>query len=168
MAIHEILATLQGRLADPTTGIATKVPALVSGLGLPAGRVATDFAYEAWMLVGRMQNATRSIFAFRARAYTAEQRVFIGNSRKAAARIDVAFECFAADPAQLQDTVAVVAQALLQTLDDLEPWSRTHAGTIALLQDPIEFQFGDFAGLEGTPTSSGFIATLTLQEESPL
>lgn len=164
--IDEILATINAKLQDPTTGLAAKTAARATLRGFasgPTSRIRTDFFFEEWLLSGKMRPATAPQIGVRPRAWRPVEKPFVGNSRKADASIEIVCEIVASEVSAIEDNATVISAALMQCLDELEPWSRAHAGTIKEYRDPTEFTYGLF---DGSPTRGGFIAVFTLLEES--
>jgi hypothetical protein len=166
MAMDEILATVDAKLQDPTTGLAAKTAARAAALGMtsgPKGRIRTDFFFESWLTSGKVRPATVPQIGVRPRSWRPREKLFVNSPRLADAQLEVVLEVVAADQAVIEDNAAVIAAALMQCLDELELWSRAHAGTIKDYRDPTDFTFGTF---DGTPTSGGFRAVFNLLEES--
>lgn len=166
MAIDEVVATINAKLQDPTTGLAARTATRATARGLTSGasgRIRTDFFFEAWLLSGKLRPATAPQVGVRPRSYRANEKPFTGNARKAEAQVEVVLEVVAPEVAMIEDNATVIAAALIVCLDELEAWSRANNGTIKLLRDPIDLNFGTF---DGTPTRGGFIAVINLLEES--
>jgi hypothetical protein len=121
--------------------------------------VIRDLNFVKWKLAGRPQRADTANVMIRPRSWDVDPK---GNSnlRDAAVRLEIAYETFDADPAAIQDNIVLAMGALVLCLDLLRVWSDAHDGTVIDIVEPIGFTIGEFDG----PTSSGFIATVTIRE----
>jgi hypothetical protein len=163
MAFDQVLATLRGLLDDPDVGLGAKVAALDAEAGRPAGTVPTAFTWQPWTLSGVLHPATAGNLVVRPRRLTSAQKPFAGSLRDGRHDLEVLFETTHHDPARLETILVAVSTALLQVLDGIEAYSRTHGGTIEQLEDPVEITFGSF---DGPATTEGFLATFTALERS--
>jgi hypothetical protein len=124
MAMDEILATVDAKLQDPTTGLAAKTAARAAALGMtsgPKGRIRTDFFFESWLTSGKVRPATVPQIGVRPRSWRPREKLFVNSPRLADAQLEVVLEVVAADQAVIEDNAAVIAAALMQCLDELEP-----------------------------------------------
>lgn len=165
MAMSAVLATIQQRLADPTTGLAVKAAARATALGYQAGRVRTDFVYEKWSLSGQMREATATTFAIAPDSFAAPEKRFTSERRDSRLAVLVSCQVFDGDVDSLQDNIVAVSEAFIQCMDDLVAFSTANGGTIVNLEDPITVTFTDF---NGEPTQGGFLAQFTVFDRSTI
>ena len=158
MSQAQVLETTRALFEDPALGLRAKVIALAAGD--PA--ILTDFAFVKWALAGTMQAATKVNVMIRPGSWRPDVKNQGRPHRDAFAQFEVGLELFAADPDTIQANVALMATAVAQVIDELVEYSADTGGTIADVDDPIEFLFGQFA----TPTSHGFLARVTVFERS--
>lgn len=123
-----------------------------------ASVIRTNLNFVKWKLAGRPQPASGANVMLRPLTWDVEQ--IRGNLRDSDVRIQIAYETFDADPDAIQDNITLAMTALVQCLDRLRDWSDAHDGTVVDITEPIAFAIGEFDG----PTSSGFIATVTIRE----
>lgn len=172
--IDQVLATLGGLFQDPALGLASKVNALAAAKGFSVNAtdpsrswVRTDFRWEPWSLSGHLAEADLPIITIAPLRYTVQRKAFPATGiRDARPGVRITGEFFDGDAQRLSDTVVTVAGGVIQVLDNVEEYSRNHAGTIALLEDAFgdfatDFIFGDFAG---PVTKTGFTADMFFRE----
>lgn len=165
MSMSAVLATIQQRLADSTTGLAVKVAARATALGYQPDRVRTDFVYEKWSLSGQMREATATSIAIAPDSLSVPEKRFSSERRDTPSAILVSCQVFDGDVDSLQDNIVAVSEAFLQCLDDLVAFSTANGGTIVNLFDPIVVTFTDF---NGEPTQGGFLAQFTVLDRSTI
>ena len=158
MSQKQVLATVEALLQDGARGLTAKATALAAG----DGTIQTNFRFVRWALAGTMQPATAPNVMVRPGAWRPQTRNDANPHRDAFAAIEIGYEFFGADPDAIQANVALVATALAQVLDELVDYADDTGGTIANIEEPIEFLFGQFTG----PTSHGFLARVTVFERS--
>lgn len=159
MSQSEVIATTRALLEDATLGFKAKLAALAAGNPIA---VSSEMRFVKWALAGTMQQATMANVMLRPGTWRPDAKNDGRPHRDAFASIEVGFETFAADPDVIQETAILAATALAQVLDGLVDYAQLNGGTIADIEDPIQFEFGQFVG----PTSNGFLARVTLFERS--
>jgi hypothetical protein len=160
MSQHQVLALLDDCLKDASVGLAARVAALAP-TSLKPTLIRTEFNFVPWKLSGVMQRTNVPNAMTRPGQWHAKLKQAGG--RDALSVVQFGVEWFDADAITLQENVTITATALAQVLDGLRDYSDAHGGTVIDVLDPIDFQFGEFTG----PTSSGFLATITIEERSP-
>jgi ribosomal protein L18E len=162
MSMREVLATVDAALQDVTDGISVRMADLAAN----DATLRSDFNFIKWAMAGTLNPASTPNWMLRPRRWRPETKVsrIVGDTSKrdAVVVVEIGYEFFGAELQVIQDNVAVAATALAQLLDGLREYSEANGGTILMVQDPIEFEFGQFAG----PVSHGFIATVTIIERS--
>ena len=158
MSIRQVLATTRALLEDPVLGFKAKTVALAAG----DATILTDLAFVKWSLQGTMQKATTVNVMMRPVSWRPNPKNEGRPHRDGFFGLEVAVEMFSADPEIIENNVSLLAVALAQAIDELLPYSVANAGTIGDLEDPIDFQFGQFVG----PTSHGFLCRFTGFERS--
>lgn len=158
MSMPQILATIEGALNDPVLGLS----AAASALADDDARIRVDFLLIKWALAGTITDARSPNIMVRPRRWLAQTKLPDTLHRDAEAQVDFGYENFSSDTQTLQDNIAIVATALAQVIDRLREYSDATGGTIIEVLDPVQYDFGQFAG----PTSHGFLATITLLERS--
>lgn len=161
MSVREVIATVRDCLRDDVVGLAPAVTALAGGADKPE-RVRTDFNFVKWKLSGavNLQPTTAPNVMLRPKKWTSDVKQ--ANHRNGRVFIEVGFEYFDAETDVLQDNITIGAVALARAIDGLRAYSDAHGGTIIDVVDPIQYVFGEFEG----PASSGFLATIELEERS--
>lgn len=159
MSMAEILTTVDAALRDGSVGLVARVTALA-----PAdARILRAFAFVPWSLDnGGIRDARIPNVMLRPVRWLPEPKRQDTGHRDADAQVQVGYEYFGTVAADIQDNTAILATALAQVADALPDYVAAHGGTIYEVQDPIDYDFGQFAG----PTSHGFLATITLKERS--
>jgi hypothetical protein len=120
--------------------------------------IRTNLNFVKWKLAGRPQPASGANVMIRPRSWNAELKQ--GGTRDGKVAIDIAYETFDADPDAIQENIVLAMAALVKCLDGLRDWSDAHEGTVIDVLGDVQFSIGEFDG----PTSSGFIATVTIEE----
>lgn len=159
MSQREILATVNALLQDAALGMAARTAALA---GESDRVIATDFRFVKWVLAGKMQPATQPNLMTRPSRWLPDAKNDGRPHRDAGAQLEIGYEYFGADPDDIQENVTIAATALAQVLDQLPGYAQDNAGTVYDIEDPIDFQFGQFVG----PASNGFLATVRVLERS--
>lgn len=159
MSVLQVLATVNGLLADDALGLAERVSALAAG---DTPRIRADFTFVPWALESPLKDTRSPNVMTRPRNWRPEVKKGDTAHRDAWVDLEIGYEYFGGVLADIQDNVAIVATALAQVLDSLRAYSDAHAGTVFEVEDSVRYDFGQFAG----PTSHGFIATITVQERS--
>lgn len=163
MSLKQVLDTTKDAFNDPATGLAAQAAAIATAYAVA---VVSDFRLERWMLSGEMKPGGIHNVAIAPTNAASNLKLPHESQRDAVHSITVGFETFSADPAALEDTVLVFAQAVLQVLDTLREYSDANGGTILQVFETVPMSFGTFTG--GGATSSGFTATVSIQERSSL
>lgn len=165
MAIDDMLKVLEDGIQDATIGLAAQVAARRAELGYTAEEVPSDFTFdENWLAHGAMHDLRAPNVIIRPAGWSATEKHFTGNRREAVGRFTIQIERASASAAQITRSQAVYATALMQFLDEVIAYSKTHPrGTLAQLISPVEMEIGDF---DGAVTTSGIRSTITLHERS--
>lgn len=158
MSVPQVLATVNGLLADGALGLSARVTALAAG----DSTIQAVFSYVPWALEGPLKDTRTPNVMLRPRNWRPDVKAGDTGHRDAYVDIEIGYEYFGGVLTQIQNNVAIVATALAQVLDQLRAYSDAHAGTILEVDNSVRYDFGQFAG----PTSHGFIATITVQERS--
>jgi hypothetical protein len=162
MSMRQVLDTVLGALEDPAVGLKPNVTTLVAG-GAPAVR--TEFTFGKWAFRTGLRDARGHSVVVRPARGADQTKMQQTLHRDGVQEIEVGCESFGASANDLQDAIAVVQTALLMTLDALVEYSRTHAGTIYEIIDPVSTSYGEFDGA-ASGTSAGFVSRITLNERS--
>lgn len=166
MSQRDVLATTDALLRDPAAGLTAKVDALVvletDSLGDIGIR--SDFNFVKWALRGVANPSQSPNVMLRPRRWSPDQKLPGKPQRDARGEIEIGFETFGTDPAEIQENVTMVATGLAQCIDGLRDYSDAHGGTVLDVEDPLVFEFGEFAG----PASAGFLARVRVLERSSL
>lgn len=160
MSQTQVLATLLACLEDSAVGLVAQARKLAPFTPIGAGSIRMDVRFVAWKLSGVMQSSTTPNVMLRPGRWSANLKQ--GNSRDASVLVEVGMEFFDADADVLQANITIYATALAASLDALRDYSDINGGTVIDIIDPIDVVFGQFDG----PTSSGFLATIQLEERS--
>ena len=163
MSLKKVLDTIKAAVQDPVTGLQARATAIATAEALG---VVTDFRLEKWMLSGEMKPSGIHNVAIAPANAAANLKLPHETQRDAVHSIVIGFETFSADTSVLEDTVLVFAQAVLQVLDRLREFSDANGGTILQVFETVGMSFGTFTG--GGATSSGFTASVNIQERSTL
>lgn len=168
MSARKVLTTVRAALEAPGTGLAARAAALALAEGLTSGaapnRIRTDFAFVRWILTGQMQTATQPNVSVVPRGWGTELMLPNETHRDGDVPLQISYESFHSDPAEIEDNVTIVAAALAQVLDRLREFSDANAGTVLQVRVPVLFTFGPFAAHVGSVASSGFVCALTVHE----
>jgi hypothetical protein len=163
MSIRQVENTLIALLKDGSLGLAVTVERLAVQVLSPddADTVRSDFDFNRWTMPGQaVRPATRANVMTRPRRW--RPGVVMNGWREAVAQIDIGFESFKPEQSQQELQIAITATALAAVLDQAEAYSDANGGTILRVQNPLQYTFGYFE----SPTSAGFIATVTVDERS--
>lgn len=165
MSAHQVVATMRALLQDPVVGLRAKAMALADQLQ-PVGAVRFEFNFTRWAFGRQMNPATMGNVMLRPSSWRGDEKLAT-QQRDAQCTIEIGYEMFATDPDEIEDNVTIIAAAIAQcAVDELRAYSDAHGGTIVDVIDPIEVQFGEFAGVPGSATSNGFLARITVFERS--
>jgi hypothetical protein len=156
---RQVLVTVLALLQDNGVGLKAKTDALA---GQSSSTIRSDFTFTKWALRGPLNPAAAPNVMLRPRLWRPEQKLAAYPDRTSTCLIEIGYEYFGTDADEIQENLTIVATALAQSLDGLRDFSDAHAGSIVDVNDPLEFQFGEFAG----PTSAGFLARATILERS--
>lgn len=166
MSIREVLDTVEALLKDDALGLSATTIAFAAThpeiQGDP-GPLSADFNFLPWALTGQPHPTYKGGNVMLAPAdWDGNVKVFgDAPNRQATTAIQIGFETFSASLADIQSQLKLVVSSLLRVLDRLVNYSTTHAGTIYEV-DRVYIQFAQYPG----PTAGGFLATVTLKEES--
>jgi hypothetical protein len=143
MSMREVLVLVDALLQDPTYGLAAMVDSLE---GAVPTKVRSEFNFVAWGLRTEVVRQTsKPNVMLRPGTWTPNAR-YVGTNQ-----LEV-----------IQNELALVATAVARVMDTLVAYSAAHGGTVYDIEDPMQFLFGQFAGV----VSNGFLATITLLERS--
>jgi hypothetical protein len=161
MSVREVIATIRDCLKDDVVGLAPAVRAL-AGMADKPERVRDDFNFVKWKLSGaaNLQPTTAPNVMLRPKSWSSDVKQ--ATHRNGKSFIELGIEWFDAETDVLQDNITIGAVALARVVDGLRAYSDAHDGTIIDVVDPIQFVFGEF----DAPASSGFLATLEIEERS--
>jgi hypothetical protein len=163
VSIRQVENTLLALLKNGSIGLAVMVEKLANQTLDPPDRslIATDFDFNRWTVPGQaIRPATRANVMTRPRRWL--PGVVTNGRREAVAEVDIGFESFKSEQHAQELQIAITATALAAVLDQAEAFSDETGGTIIRVVNPILYQFGYFE----SPTSAGFIATVTCDEAS--
>lgn len=160
MSIATVIDTVRDCLADETVGLASQLSALAGDAATDPTRIRLDFNFVKWKLGNVPQTSTQPNVMLRPRSWATQQKR--AAQRDGLVAIDIAMEWFESDTDVLQDNVTLASTALARVFDALRDYSDAHNGSVIDVLDPITFAFGEFEG----PVSSGFVATIQIQERS--
>jgi hypothetical protein len=160
MSMREVLVLVDALLQDPTYGLAAMVDSLE---GAVPTKVRSEFNFVAWGLRTEVVRQTsKPNVMLRPGTWTPNARYVGTNQRDARCEIVIGFETFHNELEVIQNELALVATAVARVMDTLVAYSAAHGGTVYDIEDPMQFLFGQFAGV----VSNGFLATITLLERS--
>lgn len=163
MSLKQVLDTTKDAFSDPVTGLQARADAVALANALS---VVTEYRLEKWMLSGEMKPGGIHNVAIAPANLAANLMLPHESQRDAVYTLAIGFETFSADTSALEDTVLVFSQAVLQVLDTLREYSDAHGGTILQVFETVSISFGTYTG--GGATSSGFTASVNIQERSTL
>lgn len=160
MSMREVLGLVDALLKDPVDGLAAMVESLEGSVETP---VRSEFNFVPWGLQTEVvrQSAIPNVM-LRPGTWTPNARYNGTNQRDARCRVVIGYETFHSELAVIQNEVAVVSAAVARMFDAVVEFSVARGGTVYDVDDPMEFLFGQFAGV----VSNGFLATITLLERS--
>jgi hypothetical protein len=164
MSTTQVIVTLLAALQDPVTGLRPRAQALAEAQVLTAVRF--DYTFGKWANEGALQPAGPHVVTVAPRRWVVNQQITGRTDRDAQGTYAIVFECFATDPAEIQDTLTVHATAVAQVLDRLREYSDATGGTVIDIEDPMEFVLGEFPNDGGVARACGFRCTITLTERS--
>lgn len=165
MALDDVLATVRAACDDPAIGLARNLGEILAAraaAGVPPTRVPLDYHWERWTLAGAPAATTGP------RCCVAPDRAMLKwrgaqPRRDGSHQLRFLFECFDADGAALEATVAGYVTALAMTFDQLATYARAHASPVQQLDGDIDVTYGQFSNLS---TAAGFAASFTILERS--
>lgn len=161
MSMRQVLDTVRGLLKDDIVGLKAKADALILA-DPPESIVRTDFHFIRWAFSTLTNPTQKPNVIVRPGSWRGDEMLGTGQ-RDAICIVEIGYEQFGTDPDEIEDGLALIAAALPRcVLDGLRAYSDAHGGTIVDVIDPIEVQFGEFAGA----ASSGFLARVTVLERS--
>lgn len=160
MSQRQVLELLKDAILDDIIGLEAQAATVIANEGYESA--STNFGLDPWMLSGQLKATGQHNVSVTPRGWSANVMLPNETFRDAIVSFQVSFETFAADPAQLEDTISVFATALMRVLDLLRDYSDANDGTVLQVLDTVSFSFGEFTG--GSATSSGFTCTVNIQE----
>lgn len=165
-----VLQTVQDALEDPVYGLLQRARELARYEGREAD-LRAEVEWHKWRLSGELKKATTVNVSVGIANDRAGINTGTDQERLSEHSIEIGLEMVGADTELLTFNVSCYATALLQVVDYLVEFSDNTGGTIQQVREPVAFSWGDFGpGRQGALpiTTSGFTATFTVQERSPL
>lgn len=162
MSQSTVVECVLGCVQDAVYGYVAMLATVVAMRGTDPAKIRTDFRFVRLRLPQATLPANQPNVAVRAVDWRVDGRN--ANLRDGIMTVEIAAEYFDADEETLALNVDIGADAMALVIDGLRDYSDSVNGPIIDTIDPVVIRSGTFEGA----VSSGFIATVQLQERTKL